>query len=242
TELNQVLAAWLDTDYRTTIHSETNQTPQERYQADCRFHRHVDVTTVEAFFHRREKRTVDRTFIDVRIGGQYFKVDLALRGEKVIVKYDPFHHDPETQEVELYSFDGAYLGVGKRYEREKGAHPDPSVVPVTGPIEPHYLDALRADQEAAHELQRSAGLDYHSAQQRNIWSLSQFAAKLARLLGREGGLSSFTPDEMETLRAFHLRHNRINESMLKQAFAAAEARSIPHVLFQLQLLLHERNA
>ena len=242
TELNQVLAAWLNTAYHTTTHSETNHTPRERYEADRSFHRHVDVTTVEAFFHRREPRTVDRTFVDVRIDGHYFKVELSLRGEKLIVKYDPFHSDPDTQEVELYRLDGGYLGVGKRYEREKGAHPEPSVPPTIRPIEPHYLNALRADQAAAHELRRSTGLDYHSAQQRNVWSLNQFANKLARLLGREGGLSSFSPDEMETLRAFHTRHDRINEPLLKQAFAAAEVCSIPHVLFQLQLLLHERNA
>ena len=46
---------------------------------------------------------------------------------------------------------------------------------------------------------------------------------------------------METLAAFHTRHDRLNESLLREAFAQAESPTIPEVLFQLQSLLDERN-
>ena len=37
------------------------------------------------------------------------------------------------------------------------------------------------------------------------------------------------------------RHDRLTESLLREAFARAESPTIPEVLFQLQFLLHERN-
>jgi hypothetical protein len=46
---------------------------------------------------------------------------------------------------------------------------------------------------------------------------------------------------MDILAAFHERHDRLTESLLREAFAQAESPTIPEVLFQLQSLLHERN-
>jgi hypothetical protein len=46
---------------------------------------------------------------------------------------------------------------------------------------------------------------------------------------------------MDVLAAFHARHDRVTESLLRQAFAQAASPTIPAVLFQLQTLLHERN-
>jgi hypothetical protein len=65
---------------------------------------------------------------------------------------------------------------------------------------------------------------------------------LARLLARKGSLSAFTAEEMEVLRAFHARHDRLTESLLRKAFARASFPTIPEILFHLQTLLDERNA
>jgi hypothetical protein len=102
------------------------------------------------------------------------------------------------------------------------------------------LNVLQADLAAAHQRQRQAGIDYHSARQSNVWSLTSFAKAFARLLGRPAGISSLNAQEMEVLATFHARHDRINEKLLRQAFAKAETPSIPHVLLQLQSLLSER--
>jgi hypothetical protein len=193
---------------------------------------------VLAFFHRRLKRKVDEDFSDVRVGSQFFAVDPKLRNDQVVVQYDPYS---PLEEVQLYSVDGVYLGLGKRYEREKGSHPPTPTPPKAEPITPHYLNVLRAEHEAAHEKQRQQGIDFHSARQRNEWSMTSFARAFARLMGRTGGVSGLTTQEMDALAAFHARHDRLTESLLRQAFAQAASPTIPEVLFQLQSLLHERN-
>lgn len=237
-QLNQVLAAWLQTAYHRQVHSQTGQTPHDRYGQDTRLVRQVDLAAVLSFFHQRESRKVDEDFSDVRIDGLFFAVDPRLRGDRVIVQFDPFS---KLGEVQLYSPTGTYLGIGRRYQREAGSHQQPQGRKSSAePVTPHYLDALRADHEALQQQQRS-GIDYHSARQRNVWSLAGFAGTLARLLGRKGGVSTFNAQEMEILATFHSRHDRVTESLLKQAFLQAESPTIPQILFHLQSLLHERN-
>jgi hypothetical protein len=239
-ELNRVLLAWLEVEYHQQVHGETGQTPHERFHEESRLTRQVDLSTVLSFFHERVKRTVDQDHSDVRVDNLLFAVDPKLRGDEVIVQYDPFS---VLDEVQLYSPSGQYLGVGKRYQREKGAHPQPQPAQPNPaePITPHYLDALREEYEQRQQQQRAAGIDYHSARQRNVWSLTGFATRFARLLGRKGGLSGLSAQEMEVLAAFHARHERLTESLLRAAFAQAESKSIPEILFQLQSLLQERN-
>ena len=237
-DLNRVLAAWLQTAYHQHVHSETGQSPHARYHQQPRLLRQVDLGAVLGFFHERAPRTVNEDFSDVRLDGRFFAVDPKLRGDRVIVEYDPFS---PLDEVLLYSQSGAYLGRGKRYEREKGSHPQPPPTPPTGPITPHYLDALRAQHAAEQEQRRHQGIDFHSARQRNAWSVSNFARLFARLLGRQGGVSALTAPELDILAAFHARHDRLTEGLLRQAFALAASATIPDVLFQLQSLLPERN-
>jgi putative transposase len=237
-ELNRVLAAWLAIAYHQEVHSQTGQSPHERYHQSSRLVRQVDVGAVLAFFHRRLERKVDEDFSDVRVGNQFFLVDPKLRNDQVVVQYDAYS---PLEEVQLYSVDGAYLGLGKRYQREKGSHPPTPTPPKAEPITPHYLDVLRAEHEASHEKQRQQGIDFHSARQRNEWSMTSFARAFARLMGRTGGVSALTTQEMDSLAAFHARHDRLTESLLRQAFAQAESTTIPEILFQLQSLLHERN-
>ncbi len=238
-QLNRILAAWLETAYHRQVHSETGQTPHERYHQDSRLVRHVDLATVLTFFHQRQSRKVDEDFSDVRTGGLFFAVDPRLRGDRVIVQFDPYS---ALDEVQLYSPAGSYLGLGRRYQRQSGSHPQPQGRKSPAePVTPHYLDALRADHDAAQQQQRG-GIDYHSARQRNVWPLTGFAGTLARLLGRKGGISGLGAEEMEILAAFHARHDRVTEGLLKQAFTQAESPTIPQILFHLQSLLHERNA
>ena len=237
-DLNRLLTAWLETAYHTRLHSETRETPHDRYLAGSRFTRAVDLNGVLTFFHRRQQRTVHEDFSDVCLDGVLYAVDPKLRGDRLTVQYDPFG---PRDEVTLYSLSGTYLGLGRRYQREKGSHPQPQPPSHPEPIQPSYLKALEADQAAAHERQRQAGIDYHSARQRNVWSLTGFAKTFAQLLGRREGLSGLSVQEMEVLSAFHAGHDRVHEQLLRRAFAQAETPSLPHVLFQLQSLLSERN-
>lgn len=237
-ELNRALAAWLAVAYHQEVHSETQQTPHQRYQDHRGAVRHVHLPAVLRFFHQRVERRVNEDHSDVQLENLFFQVDLGLRGDKVIVEYDPF---APLEEVQLHSLAGAYLGVGRRYQREKGSHPSLPPVPPAGPVQPHYLDALRAECEALHAQRRASGIDYRSAQDSSRWSLTAFAGQFARLLGRKTGLSAVTAQEMEILAAFHARHPKLHEGLLKEAFQRAASSSIPEILFALQTLLHERN-
>jgi hypothetical protein len=71
--------------------------------------------------------------------------------------------------------------------------------------------------------------------------LTGFANLFAQLLGRRAGLSGLNAQELEVLTAFHARHDRVHEKLLRQAFAQAAAPTIPDVLWQLQSLLSERS-
>jgi hypothetical protein len=237
-ELNRALAAWLEVAYHQEVNRETGQTPHERYHQQPRLIRHVDLGAVLTFFHQRVARKVDEDHSDVRIDNLFFAVDPKWRGDPVIVEYDPFS---SLQEVQLYSPAGVYLGRGKRYQRERGSHQQPPPASPAGPVTPHYLNALRAEHDALQQQRRSRGIDFHSARQRNVWSLTGFAGAFARLFGRQGGLSGLTAREMDVLAAFHARHDGLTESLLREAFAQAESATIPEILFQLQSLLHERH-
>src|SRR5690606_38071255 len=104
-ELNQALQAWLRTDYHARMHSETRQTPQSRYEQGMAMRRHVDVSSVVGLFHEQQSRTVDRDHCDVQLDYRYFAVDPKLRGDQVLVRYDPFLTGDALQEVELYRED-----------------------------------------------------------------------------------------------------------------------------------------
>ena len=236
-DLNRALAAWLSQEYHAVIHSETGQTPHDRYHVAERPTRSVRLESVLQYFYRREQRTVDRDHSDVSIDYRTFAVDPKLRGDCVEVRWDPFPSGEALQEVQIYSLEGVYLGVGRLYQREKGAHPQPDPPGKKEPIEPTYLNALLASYEISHEERRAQGLDFESASQRNRWSFTSFATLVARLLGRSGGLSTLTAEELEALRAFHARHDRLHESLVRAAVAKAEFPTIPHVLWQLQSLL-----
>jgi len=237
-ELNRVLAAWLQVAYHQEVHSETKQTPRECYHQESRLVRQVDLGTVLTFFHQRVARTVDEDHSDVQLDNLFFRVDLSLRGDRLIVEFDPFS---SLEEVQLYSPTGVYLGCGKRYKREKGSHTQPPPPKSAEPIKPAYLDALREEHEAMQQQRRSQGIDFHSARRRNVWSMTSFARVFAHLLGRRGGVSGLTAQEMETLNAFHARHENLNEGLLRKAFQRAASSTILEILFQLQSLLQERN-
>jgi hypothetical protein len=61
------------------------------------------------------------------------------------------------------------------------------------------------------------------------------------LLGRSGGLSSLSTEELELLDRVHRRHEKITARLLEEAFQQAEVKTIPIIVFQLQNLLYERN-
>lgn len=238
TELNRYFQAWLHRDYHVTMHSETDQPPEARYEESSRFRRHVNLAEVREFFYERERRRVDPEFSDVRVKNRFYAVDPRLRGDRVIVSYDPFS---STEEVRLTSLHGVFLGVGRRYDRERGAHPEPAPAPPQTPLDHEYLKMLVEEHQQQQQRQAERGIDYHQAHRRPLLSFPKLAATFAKLLGRQGGASGLSTQEMEILSRVHERLPRITRSLLEEAFERAEVKTIPVVVLHLQTLLEERN-
>jgi hypothetical protein len=237
-KLNQYFQAWLQAHYHVTPHSATDQTPRQRFQEQTRFRRHVQMAEVLELFWVREPRTVHKDFCDVQVNNSYYAVNSDWRRHKVIVAYDPFS---QGDEVRIFSPQGQFLQVAKRYEREKGAHPQPPPESPRTPLDHDYLKLLQERHRQQQQDAAGRGLDYHQAQRRQRWPFAQFARKLTKLLGRSGGLSSLSTEELELLDRVHRRHEKITARLLEEAFQRAEVKTIPIIVFQLQNLLYERN-
>ena len=99
-ELNRLFTGWVETEYHRRTHSETGQTPLERWDTGwVRLGRTPAMPTAadltEAFLWS-EYRTVTKT-ATVSLHGNTFQVDTALVGRKVELVFSPF--DMETIEV-----------------------------------------------------------------------------------------------------------------------------------------------
>jgi len=234
-KLNQAFSAWLAESYHQRTHSETGQSPRERYEKGSRFDRHVNIEAVLHYFDRRERRKVHATFSDIQLDGLFFSVDPKLRGDHVEVRYDRFG---ELETVRIYSLTGEYLGIGKRHQREKTSEP-PTAEP--GKPKHNYLDLLIQKHKQSLD-QTARGIDYQAVlncRQRD-WPFIEFVKRLATLVGRQGGVSAFRTDELETLQKAYQRLKFLDEPMLREACERAEQRTIPEIVFFLQQLHHER--
>ena len=234
--LNHALAAWLEQSYHQQPNSETGQPPLERYHQGSRFTRHVNLQEVLKYFLRKVHRTVNEDFSDVQVDRFFFEVDAGLRGDRVEVRYDPFS---PLETVLLYSLDGEYLGVGRQYERDT-ARQQPPQSPTPKP-QHNYLELLiQRHEEALRD--RHAGIDYQAvlAAAGRRWPFVEFVKQLAAHLGRKGGLTAFTTEELESLQKVYQRLSTLDAPMLREACARAEHHAIPDVVFLLQQLAHEK--
>jgi transposase InsO family protein len=228
-ELNRSFSAYLSVCYHQTVHSDTNQTPQERYQKGLRFTRHVDLSKVVKFFMKSDQRTVHPDFSDVQVHGNFYRVSPTLRGDRVIVRYDIYS---DMEKVLLYSLKDEYLGEGVLHHREKGEKP--TEPPLQGQPKHNFLSMLIAKHEKElHE--RARGIDYCKVVAKKTWPFAAFAQALAMLMGRKGGLASFTTQEYEALQKIYNRSPDLNEPKLTAAFErAAEKQNILSIAYELQ--------
>ena len=87
-ELNRLFSAWLEVVYHRRVHSETGQTPLERFDAAGAPPLPTPALLREAFLWSQE-RTVTKT-ATVSLHGNQYEVDAALVGRKVELVFDPF--------------------------------------------------------------------------------------------------------------------------------------------------------
>jgi len=153
-ELNRLLTAWIETEYHRRTHSETGQSPLDRWDAGwSRLGRTPAMPTApdltEAFLWS-EYRTVTKT-ATVSLHGNIYQVDGALVRRKVELVFSPF--DMETVEVR---YQNKGLGKALPYNITRHVHPkaraetpEPAVVPATG------IDYLELTAQTHHEQIRA---------------------------------------------------------------------------------------
>ena len=230
-ELNRGLSAWLTVSYHKTIHSETGETPQHRYQKGLTVIRQIDIGRVLESFMTRVARTVNKTFSDVQLDKRFYRVDPKLRGDRVEVRYDPFSM---IDTVTIHSLKGQYLATGTLHDRLS----DP---PSGGEHRPdklkyNYIDLLlRKHKQLLAE--QTGGIDYRKVIDKRPWPFHEFAKTVADLLGRKAGLADLSADELEVLKKVYNQSLSINRQMVKHAFEKAFDKSVPYIVRELKYLI-----
>jgi transposase InsO family protein len=154
-ELNESFWAWLELIYHTTRHSETGQTPLERFQAGLNEVRSADPEQLRKAFLWREIRKVRRDG-RIELQGNTYQVPAHLSGQKIELRFDPF----DLSNLELW-FDGKNLGKATvtQQGREKHIAVERLVTQAPKPEQAtpsmNYLALLRAEHQ--QNLRKEAG-------------------------------------------------------------------------------------
>jgi len=231
-KLNKAFSAWLELSYHEETHSEIRQSPLKRFKDGKNEARRVDIDRLVRFFMKKDKRTVHREFSDISLEGRFYKADPKLRGDRVIVSWDPF---TEPDKVLIYSLSEQFLGTAELHNREK-KHDTHLPGPPVQPKPKHNYIELLLD---AHEKKLTAqarGIDYVKLIEKKSWPFGTFVQKLAELMGLKGGATCFNTDDFEALKKLYNRYPDLNELKLVKAFEAAEFKTIGHVALSLQKL------
>ena len=232
-QLNRYLSAWLAVSYHKTVHSETKETPDQRYQKGLTVIRKVDMNKVIESFMQSINRTVNRTFADVRLDNRFYRVEPKLRGDRVQVKYDPFS---SWDTVQIYSLAGHYLGTGTLYDRTDPVTAGPEKTPKKP--EHSYTDLLLR-QHKKLLAEQTGGIDYRKIVDRRPWPFHEFAKSVAQLMGKKAALADLTAGELESLKKVYNQSTAINQNMLKQAFEKALYKTVPYIILELKHLIRK---
>jgi putative transposase len=151
--LNQLFTAWVETVYHRHTHSETGQTPYERWTASGPFPLPDPAALREAFLWS-EYRQVTKT-ATVSLHGNRYQVEANLVGRRIELVFDPF--DLTTIEVR---HQGKPMGLAIPHRIDRHAHPKARPeTPPTPPPAPSgiaYLPLL----DAVHTAELAAKVNY----------------------------------------------------------------------------------
>ena len=151
-ELGRTFQAWVESVYHQREHSETGQTPLERFLAAGAPALPSERSLREAF-RWSEQRMVSRTGT-VGMHGNTYEVAPALAGQRVELVFDPL----ELVEIEV-RLDGRHAGLAVPLQIKRHVHP--RAQPPAAPPQPtgiDYLSLIRKRRE--QELQKR--IDYRN--------------------------------------------------------------------------------
>ena len=153
-ELNRLFSAWVETVYHRAIHSETGQTPLERFLSAGAPVPASPERLREAFLWA-ERRRVTKT-AEVSLYGNHYEVDAVLVGERIELVFDP---------LDLTHIDVRFQGrpMGQAVPRRIGRHVHPAARPEPGPQVPAAsgIDYLRLV-EARRSAELTRRIDYRN--------------------------------------------------------------------------------
>jgi putative transposase len=173
-ELNRLFAAWAETVYHTTVHSETGQAPLARWNAGVPTPLPLpSPAQLREAFLWSEFRTVT-TNATVSLHGNRYQVDELLIGRKVELVFDPF---------DLTDIAVRYSGreFGKAVAFSIGRHSHPKARPENPEIEaePSGIDYLQL-LDAAHTQQLESRINYAAL-------LGELTSKTTTASGNDSG-------------------------------------------------------
>jgi transposase InsO family protein len=232
-KLNRLLSAWLAVSYHRTIHSETHQPPEVRYQNGLTVIRQVDMSRVVESFMQSIQRTVNTTFSDVQLNKRFYRVDAKLRGDRVQVKFDPFS---TWDTVHIYSIAGEYLGTGALHDRSAAIPKGPE--PKRGKPKHSYTDLLLREHKKML-AEQTGSIDYRKVVQKRPWPFHEFAKTVAQLMGRKAGLADLSTGELESLKKVYNQNLSINRHMVQTAFEKAPYPTLAYIIRELKRLIRK---
>jgi putative transposase len=152
-DLNRIFQSWAEQVYHRRVHTETEQTPLERFLAAGTPTRPDEATLREAF-RWSERRTVSKTGT-VGMHGNTYEVDPELVGRQVDLIFDPL----QLTEIEV-RLDGRHRGQAVPLQIKRHVHPraQPTPEKPTEPTGVNYLDLI----EKRHDQQQQQRIDYRN--------------------------------------------------------------------------------
>jgi putative transposase len=153
-ELNRLLAAWVETVYHTTIHSETGMAPLARWRAGIPDPLPLpSPAQLREAFLWSEFRTVT-TNATVSLHNNRYQVDELLVGRKVELVFDPF----DLTDIDI-RYGGRSFGKAVAFTIGRHAHPQARPEHPNTPAEPSGIDYLRL-LDATHTQQLESRINY----------------------------------------------------------------------------------
>ena len=150
-QLNGLFTAWVETVYHRRVHSETGQTPIQRWSS-CDPVMPSPAQLREAFLWS-EWRTVTKT-ATVNLHGNHYEVDAALVGRRVELVFNPF----DLTDIEV-RWQGRAMGVAVPHRIGRHVHHKARPDETTPPPAPTGIDYLQLI-EAQHSAELADRLRY----------------------------------------------------------------------------------
>ena len=139
-QLNEAFQAWIDRVYHRSVHSETGQTPLERWVADRV--RWAEEAKLRAAFQWQERRTADKSGV-LSLHGVRYQVGPSCARRRLELRYDP----DELDQIEVW-LDGRFAERAKPLSIEAWRRPKVDTPSVPAANAGDFLGRLVADHRA----------------------------------------------------------------------------------------------